>query len=457
MAMHSYISTTFWDDAWVQEMDPSEKLVYMYLLTNPLINISGVYKITDRRICFDTGFSSDTIRNIMKKFTAAGKAVRFGEWVILPTWPKHQSLTNDNFIKGFIRQLQELPDDVFEKLREVGYRFDLESIPGKGKKKPEHPTGGGVSIDTDDWQGMPLKGVGMPSEGVGMPSEGVGMPSKYSILLESQSITSESLSDKNLKESGGGSEPRVVSEKPPPLSFLHIKNEPLAEGEKKARQGVELPLDKDNYEKAPSDAMAAPSRANTGILEEITDRPKTPESQAPPGGQPQPEKGATRIKTKIAADTGFSFDDDREFKKLMARADPVWFDEPYSLIAYIMSKIREKYANRPPGEQRKLFRKLLFFSPDVLEMYPGWRKKSIERHKQQEHEAFIAAVEAKKPAVCEGCGGEVVSLICQKCSGRYLFDRNIPKYIFHPPDTISLSDSFREILNAKRNLNSQGP
>jgi hypothetical protein len=40
-------------------------------MTSPLTNIAGVYKLSVRRICFDTGFNSDTIGHIMAKFEKA--------------------------------------------------------------------------------------------------------------------------------------------------------------------------------------------------------------------------------------------------------------------------------------------------------------------------------------------------------------------------------------------------
>ena len=43
--MKRYISTTFWDDEWVQSLDFTEKGLYLYLLTNSLTNIAGVYKL----------------------------------------------------------------------------------------------------------------------------------------------------------------------------------------------------------------------------------------------------------------------------------------------------------------------------------------------------------------------------------------------------------------------------
>ena len=126
MATQRYISTSFWDDEWIQTLDPSEKLLYLYLMTNPLTNIAGVYKITDRRIGFDTGFNLDTIRHIFSKFEKAGKAFRYNEYIVLPSWPKHQEYTKRNKIRdGIISQLQELPEDMIGFLVRTGYKFDL--------------------------------------------------------------------------------------------------------------------------------------------------------------------------------------------------------------------------------------------------------------------------------------------------------------------------------------------
>ena len=67
MSTQRYISTSFWDDEWIQTLDPSEKLLYLYFMTNPLTNIAGVYKVTERRVSFDTGFNISTIQHIMSK------------------------------------------------------------------------------------------------------------------------------------------------------------------------------------------------------------------------------------------------------------------------------------------------------------------------------------------------------------------------------------------------------
>lgn len=142
MATQRYISTSFWDDEWIQTLDPSEKLLYLYFMTNPLTNIAGVYKLTDKRISFDTGFNLDTIRHLFDKFETAKKVYRHGEYLILPSWPKHQRWQKRKKIrKGIDNCLSELPKDVYEKLQNIKYSYPLISY----DKLSEHTN----YIDTD--------------------------------------------------------------------------------------------------------------------------------------------------------------------------------------------------------------------------------------------------------------------------------------------------------------------
>jgi hypothetical protein len=124
-----YISTSFWDDEWVHSLKPLEKMVYLYLLTNPLTNIAGVYKIMDQRICFDIGLGEKEIAQIIQKFENAGKAYRMDEYIVIPTWPKHQQWEKRPTIRdGIVGCLQDLNHDYLKKLDELGYQFDLSTV-----------------------------------------------------------------------------------------------------------------------------------------------------------------------------------------------------------------------------------------------------------------------------------------------------------------------------------------
>ena len=74
-----YISTSFWDDRWISGLRPTDKLLYLYLLTNTLTNIAGVYKLSERRISFDTGLDMDMVREGIDTFKKAKKAYLHNE------------------------------------------------------------------------------------------------------------------------------------------------------------------------------------------------------------------------------------------------------------------------------------------------------------------------------------------------------------------------------------------
>ena len=64
MFKHRYINTHFWKDNYIINLDPTEKLIYLYLLTNPLTNIAGVYEINIKEISIDA-FAQDNNDGIL--------------------------------------------------------------------------------------------------------------------------------------------------------------------------------------------------------------------------------------------------------------------------------------------------------------------------------------------------------------------------------------------------------
>ena len=129
MSVQRYINASFWDDEFITELDPSEKLLYMYLLTNPLTNIAGVYKITIKRICFDTGFNSNTVLHILDKFKENGKVFKFDEYIVIKSWCKYQSWETSPKIKqGIIKTLKSLSDDLLQFLYSINFAFDLSEV-----------------------------------------------------------------------------------------------------------------------------------------------------------------------------------------------------------------------------------------------------------------------------------------------------------------------------------------
>jgi hypothetical protein len=125
MATQRYVSTSFWDDRWIRSLNPADRYLYLYLMTNPLTTIAGIYRITIDRIAFDTGYDERTLRPMLQKFADSGKAHHYDdEWMILPSWPSHQRISERDKIRtGIDAMILSLPDDVYEILHTVGYRY----------------------------------------------------------------------------------------------------------------------------------------------------------------------------------------------------------------------------------------------------------------------------------------------------------------------------------------------
>ena len=167
MSTQRYISTSFWTDKWIRNLDPSERYLYLYLLTNPQTNIAGVYQITIDRIAFDTGYDERTLWPMLDRFAKSGKAHFFDdEWVIIPSWPKHQRIgERDKNRVGIDRILRDLPQAVYEKLYGVGYEYKYLSNVDRPQDAPSMPhqwstnysdTDSDTDTDTDLTSGVPI-------------------------------------------------------------------------------------------------------------------------------------------------------------------------------------------------------------------------------------------------------------------------------------------------------------
>jgi hypothetical protein len=112
MANLRSVNTKFWEDPWVETLLPEEKLLFLYLITNAYANIAGIYEISKKRICFETGLSNESVSNALKGFERIKKAYFVCDnYIFLPNWLKNQNL-NGNMKKGVVNIIRELPKDV---------------------------------------------------------------------------------------------------------------------------------------------------------------------------------------------------------------------------------------------------------------------------------------------------------------------------------------------------------
>jgi hypothetical protein len=112
MSKKRYVNTVFWDDAYITNLDPSEKLIFIYLLTNPCTNIAGVYQIPLKRIALDTGIDRDMCSKIIDRFQSDGKILYIDGWIAIKNFIKHQNFNSPMVKSGIERELTDSPDSL---------------------------------------------------------------------------------------------------------------------------------------------------------------------------------------------------------------------------------------------------------------------------------------------------------------------------------------------------------
>lgn len=125
MSKQRYLDTRFWDDNYIIDKDPIEKLLFIYLLTNPLTNILGIYEISLKRIAFDTGIDREMVLKILKRFEEDDKVKYEKGYIVLKNFTKHQK-SNPKIDKGIEVLIQEVPIELVGWINIDWSRFSID-------------------------------------------------------------------------------------------------------------------------------------------------------------------------------------------------------------------------------------------------------------------------------------------------------------------------------------------
>lgn len=112
MAIFRKIHTSIWGDSFFSELDRDKKLFYIYLLTNERTKQCGVYEITIRQMCFDLGYTKDSVEKLLKYFTKTGK-IKFNHQtneIGIGNWLKFNSSTSPKVLSCINKEFQSVKD-----------------------------------------------------------------------------------------------------------------------------------------------------------------------------------------------------------------------------------------------------------------------------------------------------------------------------------------------------------
>ena len=130
MSKQRYINTVFWDDDYISNLDPSEKLLFIYLITNPCTTICGIYQVPIKRMALDTGIEMSMCNKILSRFQKDDKVLYRDGWIAIRNFIKHQNEKSPKVKIGIINELEKVPRDL---KKWIGYGYGIDTVSTQGE------------------------------------------------------------------------------------------------------------------------------------------------------------------------------------------------------------------------------------------------------------------------------------------------------------------------------------
>ncbi|WP_139903765.1 hypothetical protein [Clostridium thermarum] len=118
MSQQKQIQEKFWQNEFVLGLQPEERYFYMYLITNTMTNLCGIYKFSIKLAELETGLAPEVIETHLKTFESYGKLIisKTTKEIMIVNWFKHNFKANKKTIGAINKELKDVKDKEFLKL-----------------------------------------------------------------------------------------------------------------------------------------------------------------------------------------------------------------------------------------------------------------------------------------------------------------------------------------------------
>lgn len=113
------VNTKFWNDTFISQLDPIEKLLFIYFLTNEHTNICGIYELPLKIAAIETGIDASMFEKILPGLSE--KIVYIEGWVCVKNFAKHQASDQPKVQKGVEIALMAIPSHILDTAIAYGY------------------------------------------------------------------------------------------------------------------------------------------------------------------------------------------------------------------------------------------------------------------------------------------------------------------------------------------------
>ena len=129
------IDTKMWGDNWFSGLDPTERYLFLYFLTNEHTSLCGIYEIPLRIMAFETGLDMEMLNKIILRFSEDGKIHYQDGWVCVVNYEEYQ-IMNPSMKSSADKSLHSVPPSVLYWFRAKNHLVDtLSTSCGHNKDK----------------------------------------------------------------------------------------------------------------------------------------------------------------------------------------------------------------------------------------------------------------------------------------------------------------------------------
>lgn len=118
--------TRFWHDNYISDLNPKEKLTFVYLITNEKVNICGIYELPDKYVKFDLGLRQTELDKIKQKFMEDGKFVFIDGWIKILNYETYNRFVGEKNEKAKENELALIPIKIKD------FRYPIDRVSSNG-------------------------------------------------------------------------------------------------------------------------------------------------------------------------------------------------------------------------------------------------------------------------------------------------------------------------------------
>ncbi|MEN6510672.1 MAG: hypothetical protein ABFD00_02435, partial [Chloroherpetonaceae bacterium] len=196
MAEFRQIYTRIWKDNWFSSLENEEKLFFIYLFSNEMAEVGGIYELQIKYMALETGIPEEKISIYLEKFEKDKKVFYRDGWVWVKNLRRYSETGSEKIKTRIFNLLDGVPDCELKKMYcdyyKIPYQYHIDTV-----STPEKYRINTVSIPTLQYNTINTDTL-----------------IKRDININNIKLKENNLKENNLKDNASEKKPEAKMEKP---------------------------------------------------------------------------------------------------------------------------------------------------------------------------------------------------------------------------------------------------